>query len=251
MVLRSERESRVWRLTRDGWSLSAIAARIGCSVPTVAADLQRILARLTAEESRTAEQDRAIIGARLEDGRRRLSRIATGKDATVSERIAAERAMAAIEEQRARLLGLRKEGDAGDSLQAFVAALVSARQDGIGHGPAPVVDAELADAAPWPALDAPESAEPDNRPLPPLPPRRTQARPAAASPARKPQAAAHNDGIQHGSRSLSSILATPEPAAPPRPQRTRRSTEPQPLDPRTAAQQARRAAHDSLAADKG
>lgn len=132
----ADRAGLVLRLSRDGWSLRAIGERVGCSAPLV----RKILAEALAERSSTnaleAEQVRLIIADRLDDSRKALLSIARGEPQpiggreaarkrargeaipcsvpTVGERIAAQRTLAGIEEQRARLLGVAARGAMGD-----------------------------------------------------------------------------------------------------------------------------------------
>jgi lambda repressor-like predicted transcriptional regulator len=162
-VARGARDATILRLSRDGWSLRAIAHKLGCSAPTVNDALKRALAERMSTNAMEAKALRQLVGDRLDDTRKRLLVIARDLDNDVNDRISAERALVLVEAQRAKTLGLNKvETDEG--WQAFAHALVNrSRPDA-----ADVLDAELIE--PPSALPSPADASRPAQAIHTLPP---------------------------------------------------------------------------------
>lgn len=94
-------------LARDGFSVRAIAKMLDMAPTTVAERLHRAAEEAAAAKRLSADALRDQIDERLNEQRTRILGIARDTARTVQERIAAERTLSAIEQQRADLLGLR------------------------------------------------------------------------------------------------------------------------------------------------
>ena len=103
----------------DGHGVRAIGRMIGMDPSTVHDDIRAFLAEDAARRPMQAEQLREVIGARLDESRVRLVKLAQSSACTPSERIAAERTLASIEAQRADLCGVKPKGAAGELLEAL------------------------------------------------------------------------------------------------------------------------------------
>lgn len=94
-------------LARDGFSVRAIGKMLDMAPTTVMERLQRAAEEAAAAKRLSADALRDQIDERLNEQRTRILTIARDTARSVQERIAAERTLSAIEQQRADLLGLK------------------------------------------------------------------------------------------------------------------------------------------------
>lgn len=148
----ADRAGEILRLSRDGWSIRAIARQLRASPVLVQSVLDAALSERTSSNALEADRLRLLIADRLDWHRQRLLSIAEGEPQprvsraeakrlqnegrpipcgvpTVAEQIAAHRTAVSVEDQRAKLLGANAKGAAGDLLD-WLADLAQRRSAG-------------------------------------------------------------------------------------------------------------------------
>lgn len=128
-----ERREKVALLSEAGWSQMAIAKQLGCDPLTVRTDLHAMLDEIAGTHALTIERLRAQILARLDASRLNCSAIAFDPQCTLTERLAAERQLLAIESKRAEITGATVRGTMGQ-IGDFLDDLVKRREGGLADG---------------------------------------------------------------------------------------------------------------------